>query len=113
MSRQAQESSRAQMTNEFNSIFASVMGLHRRFIRTSVLMWCAAMLTVLSGCGSAPTLMPTPNLYADGIVDPFIDVDPSLRNNKVEVLYLTDRQPENDSPDKREYGYKRSRSLAF
>lgn len=101
------------MTNAYYSTFARVMRHQCGSILKGTLMWCAAMLTVLSGCSSAPTLMPTPNLYADGIVDPFIDVDPSLRNNKVEVLYLTDRQPENDSADKREYGYKRSRSLAF
>jgi len=75
-------------------------------------MWCVILLA-FSGCSSASQLMPTPNLYSDGVVDPFIDVDPALRSNKVEVLYLTDRQPENDSPDKRHYGFKRSRSVAF
>jgi esterase/lipase superfamily enzyme len=84
---------------------------HSSFARTW-LMWCAVLLA-LSGCSSTPQLMPTPNLYSEGMVDPFIDVDPALRSNKVEVLYLTDRQPENDSSDKRLYGFKRSRSLAF
>jgi esterase/lipase superfamily enzyme len=77
------------------------------------LLFAAVLLAVLSGCGGPPQLMPTPNLYAEGIVDPFIDIDPALRSNKVEVLYVTDRRPENDSPDKPAYGYKRSRSAAF
>jgi hypothetical protein len=38
-------------------------------------------------------LMPTPNLYAKDGRDPFPDVPAELRNNKVELLYLTDRAP--------------------
>lgn len=70
-------------------------------------------LTSLIGCGGPPKLMPTPNLYADKMVDPFLDVDPSLRTNRADVLYVTDRAPENDSVDQRIYGYKRSRSVGF
>lgn len=76
------------------------------------LFYCVALL-YLSGCSSDPTLMPTPNLYADQIVNPFDDVDPVYRSNKVDVLYFTDRQPESDAPGNREYGFKRSRSVAF
>ena len=58
--------------------------------------------------------MPTPNLYADGGVDPFPDVPPALQNNKAEVLYVTDRAPEQGStPEAPAYGHKRSRSVAF
>lgn len=73
----------------------------------------AALFGILSGCASSPQLMPTPNLYADGLVDPFLQVPAALRTNSVDVLYLTDRQPEEDLPGKRKYGYKRSRSMAF
>ena len=76
------------------------------------LFYCITLL-YLSGCTSNPTLMPTPNLYADQIVNPFDDVDPVYRSNKVEVLYFTDRQPESDAPGNRKYGSKRSRSVAF
>jgi len=41
--------------------------------------------------------MPTPNLYAHGGRDPFPDVPAELKNNKVEVLYLTDRVPAKDT----------------
>lgn len=65
-----------------------------------------------AGCGGRQQLMPTPNLYTRG-TDPFPDVPPALQNNRVEVLYLTDRKPENDNRVHREYGYGRSRSVAY
>src|SRR4051812_9710965 len=66
-----------------------------------------------TGCGSGGTeLMPTPNVYASGARDPFPDVPPDLRNNRVDVLYLTDRQPEEPTPAGAAYGFKRSRSIA-
>src|SRR4051812_31278598 len=76
------------------------------------LFYCRTLL-YLSGCTGNPTRMPTPNLYADQIVNPFDDVDPVYRSNKVDVLYFTDRQPESVSGDDRTYGSKRSRSVAF
>jgi esterase/lipase superfamily enzyme len=67
-----------------------------------------------AGCGGKAQLMPTPNLYANGDPAPFADVPPERRNNHVEILYLTDRTLEEGStPDRPEYGHKRSRSLAF
>lgn len=65
-----------------------------------------------AGCSKTPQLMPTPHLYARGDVNPFADVPPALQNNRVEVLYLTDRVPEGDSPNWPKYGTKRSRSVA-
>ena len=73
----------------------------------------APALSVLCGCGGGTKLMPTPNLYSRSQADPFADVAQPLQNNKVEVLYLTDREPEKSKPEYREYGYKRSRSVAF
>jgi len=72
-------------------------------------------LSVATGCGGGPPqLMPTPNVYATGERDPFPDVPPELRNNRAEVLYLTDRAPEPGStPENAAYGFKRSRSVAF
>ena len=67
-----------------------------------------------AGCGGKPQLMPTPNLYATGDPAPFADVPPERRSNHLEILYLTDRKLEEGStPDRPEYGHKRSRSLAF
>jgi esterase/lipase superfamily enzyme len=73
-----------------------------------------ALVLAIGGCSSATDLMPTPNLYADGLRDPFPDVPPELQSNKVEVLYLTDRKPEKDAkPDHMTYGFGRSRSVAM
>ncbi|MCE9620578.1 MAG: alpha/beta hydrolase [Planctomycetes bacterium] len=73
------------------------------------------VLVALAGCSNKIQLMPTPNLYLAGDVDPFPNVPPEFQNNKVDVLYFTDRAPEidPDSVNGRKYGYVRSRSVAF
>ena len=86
----------------------------RRCNRISILI-LGCIVALAAGCGGGPPpLMPTPNLYAKNGVDPFPDVPPALQNNKVEVLYVTDRAPEKGStPEVPRYGSKRSRSVAF
>jgi esterase/lipase superfamily enzyme len=74
-----------------------------------IFAFCA---TLLAACAE-DQLMPTPNLYSTGLQNPFPNVPPEFRTNTVDVLYLTDRIPLNDSPDHREYGHGRSRSMAF
>jgi len=66
-----------------------------------------------TGCSSKPRLMPTPTVYTEPAWNPFADVPPALQGNKVDVMYVTDRVPEKESPDLMEYGLKRSRSAAF
>jgi esterase/lipase superfamily enzyme len=74
----------------------------------------AVFLLAASGCGTARTLlMPTPNLYAEGLDNPFVGVPVELQNNKVDVMYMTDRAPEGGPPEWRTYGYQRSRSIGF
>jgi esterase/lipase superfamily enzyme len=80
--------------------------------RTSVVLTLAGLLLALAGCG-ARQLMPTPNLYAWSKDDPFADVPSALQTDHVDVLYITDRQLENNDPAHPVYGYKRSRSAAF
>src|SRR4051812_20200472 len=72
-------------------------------------------LLVLTGCSGTPEtlLMSTPNIYANPEAKPFAAVPPALQNNKVDVLYLTDREAEKSETDSVKYGYKRSRSVAF
>ncbi|HEY7090665.1 MAG TPA: alpha/beta hydrolase [Tepidisphaeraceae bacterium] len=81
-----------------------------KYLLTTILL--AACLLVM-GCESGTQLMPTPNLYTQSGVDPFPDVPPALQNNRVEVLYLTDRKPEKPEPGNPHYGFERSRSVAF
>lgn len=80
-------------------------------MRLTVAVFGLAVLA-LSGC-TGRFLMPTPNLYINSAMDPFRDVPIELRSNTVDVLYLTDRQPEMDDSGNLQYGYKRSYSLAW
>src|SRR3954447_19076058 len=79
-----------------------------------VLLLLPVLVAVANGCGGPAPLMTTPNIYARGYAEPFENVPPELQNNKVDVLYMTDRKPE---PDKKtgelKYGVKRSRSVAY
>ena len=72
----------------------------------------AFLMVLVTGCGG-PVLMPTPNLYALTPDNPFPDVPPGFRTSTVDVLYATDRAAESDAAQNPQYGYRRSRSLAF
>ena len=77
---------------------------------------CILLLSVLlfsCGCSSKTYLMPTPTVYTNPDWNPFADVPPALQGDTVSVLYITDRAPEQQTPDHWEYGYARSRSAAF
>ena len=69
-------------------------------------------MVMATGCGG-PVLMPTPNLYALTPDNPFPDVPSCFRKSTVDVLYATDRAAESDIAQNPQYGYRRSRSLAF
>jgi esterase/lipase superfamily enzyme len=72
------------------------------------------LLAIFLGAGCAtPSLMPTPNLYSRTSDNPFADVPPAFRTNRVDVLYLTDRAPDGDPAKDPKYGLRRSLSLAF
>ncbi|MGN6370162.1 MAG: alpha/beta hydrolase [Phycisphaerae bacterium] len=82
--------------------------LRSRLSPPLALLTCTLLLTACSH----EKLMPTPNLYATGLQNPFPNVPPELRTTTVDVLYLTDRTPLQNTHHL-EYGYGRSRSLAF
>lgn len=91
----------------------------RRAVLTSGAGQSAALLTLVlsamvlaAGCGGT-ALMPTPNLYTLTSDNPFPDVPPCFRTSTVDVLYATDRAAEGDTAKNPQYGYRRSRSLAF
>jgi len=67
----------------------------------------------LAGCRSHPELMPTPNLFAGAEEDPFAGVPEDQRHSWVEVVYATDRAPDESLPGAALYGCGRSFSLAF
>src|SRR4051794_33085384 len=82
-------------------------------LRITHLLVLLVTALALAGCSTTPKLMPTPNIYSRGDIDPFPSVPPALQSNKVDVIYLTDRVPEATKAGRIEYGYKRSRSVAF
>ena len=78
--------------------------------------WMAMVLTLVAGTllvGCQQELMPTPNLYTESKDNPFDKVPQVLRSNRAEVIYATDRAPVQDKKGGLQYGYERSKSLAF
>ncbi|MBQ0721764.1 MAG: alpha/beta hydrolase, partial [Gammaproteobacteria bacterium] len=73
------------------------------------------VLLSLSACaGIDRQLMPAPNLYTAPDSPPlFKDLPEELENSNIDLLYVTDREPQTDSDDGLNYGYGRSRSAAF
>ena len=68
----------------------------------------------LAGCAGGPRmLMPTPRLYQQLEQALFVELAPSLQGTEVELLYVTDREPETDQNGNLRYGFGRSSSLAF
>jgi esterase/lipase superfamily enzyme len=67
----------------------------------------------LPGCASAPSLPPTPNLYGEEPAGVFDDLPADRRTVDADILYATDREP-NDSKSsaRRYYDERRSDSLA-
>ena len=73
----------------------------------------SALLGVLLLVGCAPKLMPTPYLYATAHQPLFEDLRPELQGTQIDVLYVTDRVPEDDGAGSRRYGYERSTSVGY
>jgi len=71
------------------------------------------LVSLAAGCATQRPLMPTPSVYADQNWPSLSDVSASLRTPEVEILYVTDRRPEDDGSDDLPYGYLRSGSMAF
>lgn len=87
--------------------------LHRRVGRFAPAR-AFLLLAVGLGTGCAgPRLMPTPNVYRDRAQNPFADVPPALRTNRVDLLYVTDRRLERDAVGRPAYTYRRAPYLAY
>lgn len=93
----------------------TIQGIGKREIFCNITGWlCIVFLLVLqSGCASKNALIPTPHLYTIGDQPLFEELVPELKSNQLDVLYVTDRKPENDKSGTINYGNKRSNSLAY
>jgi hypothetical protein len=77
-----------------------------------ILFLMATQLAV--SCSSHRPMMPTPDVYALGIMEPYPDsLPPSLKTVDVNVMYLTDRRPEIAQDGRLDYGMARDHSLAL
>jgi esterase/lipase superfamily enzyme len=87
-------------------------GWRMSLMRTCVRGLSAGMAIAIAGCQTQ--LMPTPNIYASGEYELYpADLDPALRSSEIELLYFTDRAPEQGKDGRLEYGWGRSRSGVF
>lgn len=84
-------------------------------VRAIVIIGLIGALSGLAGCASPHRLlMPTPQLYSEPASIALFDETPEERQrSEVDLLYITDRQPETGSRSGLPYGQQRSRSIAF
>ncbi len=82
---------------------------HQR--RTLLLHVFLVALAPLAACQNL--MAPAPNLYTDSDINPFENVIPEYQTNTVEVIYATDRLPQNQPGERIRYRWQRSMSLAF
>lgn len=92
-------------------------GSQRRSIMSAMSATVIALhlgaMSMLVGCTSGPALPTTPNLYRDGDVSAMTQIAPDRRTTEVDILYGTDREPnESRSAARRYYDERRSHSLA-
>ena len=86
----------------------------------SMLSWMAkgaclfVAVLLLSACSSQRTLMPTPDIYAHGIMQPFAETLPAeLKSVDVNIMYATDRVQTPREDGRLDYGMARDHTLAF
>ena len=73
-----------------------------------------AVVLLLGGCSSQRPLMPTPDVYALGIMQPFADTLPAeLKTVDANIMYATDRVPETREDGRLDYGMGRDHTLAI
>ena len=77
-------------------------------LKTSIFVSIFLVIAMVSGCATSGEpyeipLMPAPDVYDDGNIDPFVDDDPMSREAQPEILFATDRAPA--APDDKRYTY--------
>ncbi len=64
-----------------------------------------AVLLLVGSCASQRALMPTPDLYALGISEPYPESLPAaLKTTDANIIYLTDRAAVDSKEDRAAYG---------
>lgn len=72
-----------------------------------------AVVLLLSSCSSQRPLMPTPDVYAFGVMQPYSDSLPAeLKTVDANIMFVTDRKPAPRDDGRLDYGLERAFSLA-
>ncbi len=74
----------------------------------SVIALCISILLLIAGCASTPVyqvdLMPAPDVYGDGLLNPLPENDPLSYSVPYKgILYATDRKPATENDPERYY----------
>jgi len=68
---------------------------------------CVISLLMIAGCAGLPNdqveLMPAPDVYGDGLINPLPEVDPMEKIPYNGILYVTDRKPAGEDDPERYY----------
>ena len=91
----------------------SVQNQSKHFPKKHRILLLAITVLTITACSKTRHLMPTPDIYAGNQSVGFEILDPSLKTNSINLLYVTDRKPEHDEDDIFGYGFLRSQSMAF
>lgn len=87
-----------------------------RFKRSRRIVSLFPVVLLVTACASGGNyqlnLMPAPDIYDDGNIDPFVNNDPISRGKQPDILYATDRAPA-DAGDKRYEYYTNQRGFVL
>lgn len=76
---------------------------------------CLAMIFIFTGCSRLPidqvNLMPAPDVYGDGLINPLPEIDPFKNIPYKGILYATDRTPAKEGGPERYYANERGMFL--
>ena len=91
----------------------SIQNQSKHFPQKHRTLLLVIIVLTITACTKTRHLMPTPNIYAGNNSAGFETLDLPLQTNSINLLYVTDRKPEQGEDDVFGYGFLRSRSMAF
>ena len=81
--------------------------LPQSMVTTAIRIVCVALLLTITSCASLPNdqvnLMPAPDVYGDGLLNPLPEINPFPNIPYKGILYATDRQPAEEGDPERYY----------
>ena len=85
--------------------------IQQSMFTSAIRIVCIALLLTLTSCASLPidqvNLMPAPDVYGDGLLNPLPEINPFPNIPYKGILYATDRQPAGEGDPERYYANER------